>query len=172
MLTLSSTKISQSTRAISYIIMAMKDGDFMLDGDYQRPYVWQNTQQQELMHSLFNDLPIGAISLIEHAMTSEGAYVEVLDGKQRITTIFAYYNNEFAYIDPYSKKSYFYRDLSPSVKTVFKNSITYAVNTLKSDMTELQKYEYFYAINYAGVEQSESHRINIERKLEALRDAA
>ena len=172
MLTLNSTKISQSTRAISYIIMAMGDGDFILDGSYQREYVWQQAQQQALMHSLFNDLPIGAISLIEKKVMGTGAYIEIVDGKQRITTIFAFCNNEFAYHDKITDKAYFLRDLSVPVRTMFKNNVTFAVNTLQSDMTELQKYEYFYAINFAGMPQSDEHRRFIEAKLEVLRLAA
>lgn len=87
------TKISYKTKAmdIESVLNALKRGDYVLP-KYQRKYVWEKFQASNLVLSLIKNIPIPPIYLYFDYTT--GKYV-VLDGQQRITTLFMYYNNIF-----------------------------------------------------------------------------
>lgn len=87
------TKISYKTKAmdIESVLNALKRGDYVLP-KYQRKYVWEKHQASNLVLSLIKNIPIPPIYLYFDYDT--GKYV-VLDGQQRITTLFMYYNNIF-----------------------------------------------------------------------------
>lgn len=165
-------KISSSPRVLSFIIMGFQEGDFILDPDYQRAYVWKKEQQQALMYSLFNNLPIGAFALLENPNSETQAYIEVVDGKQRMTTIFKFFNNEFPYYCSITKKDIYFKELSLVDQRQFKNSLSVSVNTLDANISELEKFEYFHAVNFSGVPQSDSHRSFVEEKIKELKMAA
>ena len=87
------TKISYKTKVmdIESVLNALKRGDYVLP-KYQRRYVWEKQQAANLILSLIKNIPIPPIYLYFDYNT--GKYV-VLDGQQRITTLFMYYNNIF-----------------------------------------------------------------------------
>lgn len=59
--------------------------------DYQRPSVWTKNQKQMLIDSILHDYDIPKIYLHEK---EKGKY-DVVDGQQRIRTIWSFYDNEF-----------------------------------------------------------------------------
>ena len=66
--------------------------DFLIDPDFQRESVWEkNKQKSELIESILMGIPIQLIYFFE---TKEGVK-EVVDGRQRITTIVDFLNNKF-----------------------------------------------------------------------------
>lgn len=87
------TKITYKTKVmdIEAILNALKRGDYILP-KYQRKYVWEKPDASNLVLSLIKNIPIPPIYLYFDYYT--GKYV-VLDGQQRITTLFMYYNNIF-----------------------------------------------------------------------------
>lgn len=65
----------------------------ILNPDFQRGNVWTNGKQKsELIESILMGIPLPAIYLFE---TTEGKK-EVVDGRQRITTLIEFMNNEFS----------------------------------------------------------------------------
>lgn len=86
------TKISYKSKVmdIESILNALKRGDYKLP-KYQRKYVWEKQQAANLILSLIKNIPIPPLYLY---YDKDGKYV-VLDGQQRITTLFMYYNNVF-----------------------------------------------------------------------------
>lgn len=60
--------------------------------DYQRPSVWTKNQKQLLIDSILHDFDIPKLYLHK---TSDGKY-DVVDGQQRIRTIWSFYDDEFA----------------------------------------------------------------------------
>ena len=60
--------------------------------DYQRPSVWTKAQKQMLIDSILRDFDIPKIYLHK---TSEDTF-DVIDGQQRIRTIWSFYDDEFA----------------------------------------------------------------------------
>lgn len=150
-------QVFSSARSMGFILIGMEDGDFDLDPSYQRGYVWEEDNAQVLLFSLFNGFPIGSISLIEKPIGSSGPYIEVVDGKQRITTIFNFYKNEFPYIDEDGNKIYF-KDMDIVDQRHFKTQLTLTVNTLAADISEIDKLRYFYAINFSGITVNDEHK--------------
>lgn len=66
-------------------------GTIQLDPDFQRNYVWKSKQKSELIESVIMGIPLPLIYMAE---TMEGNLV-IVDGRQRLTTFFAYLDNVF-----------------------------------------------------------------------------
>jgi hypothetical protein len=64
--------------------------------DYQRDLVWTIEQKRELIRSMFNYVDIGKFTFIKHDYSRELFY-EILDGKQRLTTLCEFYEDRFTY---------------------------------------------------------------------------
>ena len=60
--------------------------------DYQRNYVWSLKNRSLLIESFIMNVPIPPIFLYE----KDYSFYEILDGKQRISSIVMFYNDEFA----------------------------------------------------------------------------
>lgn len=105
---LDKTKIVKQTWSITEIYQKIKKGDLILDPEYQRNEVWHISKQISFIESLFMEIMIPPIYVVEVPGTNilEGKKYEVVDGKQRLTTIKKFMNNEFAlekkYLEYYS----------------------------------------------------------------------
>lgn len=86
-------KISYKSKAmdIETILLNLKRGYFELP-KYQRRYVWEKEQVENLILSLIRNIPIPPLYL--YYDNRSGNYV-ILDGQQRITSLFMYYNSIF-----------------------------------------------------------------------------
>ena len=126
-------------RVISFFLLNIQDGTLNLNAEYQREHVWSLEQKQQLILSIFNGLPINNISLVHN---DKNHTIEVVDGKQRITAIYGFFNNEFPIV--VDEKEYFFKDLEKFDQRSFKNTITIPVNVIKSSISELDKFKYFY----------------------------
>lgn len=62
-----------------------------LDPEYQRSFVWDNRQKSKLIESFIMNIPIPPVFLYE----VEFAKYEVMDGRQRLTTIRDFYADSF-----------------------------------------------------------------------------
>jgi hypothetical protein len=69
-----------------------KKGKLNLNPDWQRAYVWKGKRPSYLIESIMMRLPIPVIFL---SRTKEGG-LEVIDGVQRLTTVFNFMENKFA----------------------------------------------------------------------------
>ena len=63
-----------------------------LDPDFQRHTVWTPKQKSELIESILMGIPLPLIYVKED---EKGVYI-VVDGRQRLTTMFEFLNHEFA----------------------------------------------------------------------------
>lgn len=63
-----------------------------LDPDFQRHTVWSEKQKSELIESILMGIPLPLIYVKED---DKGVYI-IVDGRQRLTTLFQYMNHEFA----------------------------------------------------------------------------
>ena len=82
---------------------------------YQRNYVWSNKMKSLLIESFIMNIPIPPIFLYE----KDYSYYEILDGKQRISSIVDFYKNEYKLegLEVWgSLNGYFYRDLPIRIK--------------------------------------------------------
>jgi hypothetical protein len=71
------------TMSIGEIISMYKDGELIIDPDFQRAFRWTLTQQTRLIESILIGVPLPSIFVYQN---KEGKW-EVVDGVQRLSTI-------------------------------------------------------------------------------------
>lgn len=76
-------------RSIKSLFDEWKDGDILLSPDYQRNFVWNKQKSTNLIESIFLNIPLPVI------FTSEGEKEEVIDGQQRLTSIFSFIDGKY-----------------------------------------------------------------------------
>lgn len=67
-----------------------KSGDLVLQPDYQRKYVWDAQKASNLIESILLRIPIPIIFTAE-----DDNYEEIIDGQQRLTSVFSFIDGEF-----------------------------------------------------------------------------
>lgn len=100
--------LSTSNRQARWIIRQIEDGDLDIDPPYQRGAVWSEDQRVALMRSLLSGVPIPTLIINDrHGQhwadtaaydrhgTGKASYA-VVDGKQRLLCLKAWYDGELA----------------------------------------------------------------------------
>lgn len=108
-------------------ISEVRRGGLDLQPDYQRNFVWNNEFKDKLLLSLAKRYPIGNITIRKmDTVNNKGARQEVVDGQQRLRTIYNFINNEYEISYEISKaiieetKELFLEDKSKEVAKVLK----------------------------------------------------
>lgn len=128
-----------------------------MNPDYQRDYVWEDSDKESLLDSVFSHIEIGKFAFIKRPYSSDILY-EVLDGKQRLSTLLDFYENRLSY------KGFYFNELSGKDKYTFLNAEVSIGET--SDLTEEEIYQYFYTLNKTGKTMDEAHLEKIKQKIE------
>lgn len=83
-------------------------GKYNFDPDYQRPSdVWSYSKKSFLIDTILKNFPMPPIFLHQHIDTESGKTIyDVIDGKQRLTTIISFINNEVRIPEDFSNDSY------------------------------------------------------------------
>ena len=92
---LKKTKIVRQTWSIQEIYQKIKANRLDLSPDYQRNVIWQADKQSAFVESLFMGIIVPPIYVVEipgMSLLDDSTY-EVVDGKQRLTTINAFLTN-------------------------------------------------------------------------------
>lgn len=71
------------------------DGTLRIQPDFQRAFVWSEEKQIKLIESVFAKIPLPVIYL-----SDDDEKLEVVDGQQRLTTLFAFIEGRFAASGP------------------------------------------------------------------------
>lgn len=75
-------------KALAAILFDIDGGSLTLP-KFQRGYVWQRAQVRELMRSLYEGFPVGSFLIWKtDAHTGNGSHTFLLDGQQRITSLY------------------------------------------------------------------------------------
>jgi hypothetical protein len=111
------------TQSIEYdletLVKKIKRGIIKLDPDYQRRHRWTNLTSSKLIESLILNIPVPIIYLsydIDVDTNEEGARYSVIDGQQRLTAIYNFFEGKFPLesLDILSAlEGCFYKDLPP-----------------------------------------------------------
>ena len=130
-----------------------------LNAPYQRDYVWGEKEQQEFLFSLFNNLPLGTICIADRNTFKKGeANYEVVDGKQRITTLLMFLKDEIPYVCDGIPCFYSKMD-ERTQRQVRHRNMPY--EELYHGVSEQDKLEYFFRVNFTGIPQSVTHKVKI-----------
>lgn len=131
----------------SYIIYFGTD----FNPDYQRELVWDNEDEEKLLDSIFNHIDIGKFCFIQLPYKENGKTYEVLDGKQRLNTIYRFYTDQFTY------KGFYYSELPFMFKYTFTNTSIAVAITKEEYMSRKSVYKYFLSLNTGGKPMNPSH---------------
>lgn len=83
--------LEKADRSLSEFKRWSDEGDLVLNPEWQRNYVWTVPQASRLIESFLLHIPIPVVYL---STTAEQKY-EVIDGLQRLNTVFRFFDNEF-----------------------------------------------------------------------------
>lgn len=161
-------RVKSQGSPLSSFVYLHKEGEIFFNPEYQREYVWTEKEQQQLLHSIFNGLPFLEVSVVYNHKGPKSEFCEVVDARQRLTTIFKFIDGEIGFILPSGQKV-FYSDLSKMQRSTILSSKVTELELSSWDeskpVTLKQKIEYFYAVNFYGMPQSEEHKKKIEDML-------
>lgn len=141
------------------------NGQLDLNPAYQRGLVWTLKQKQAYIMALLKERVKLQTVLILTKTREKEDYFEVLDGKQRLNSIFEFIDNEY----PLETGEYF-DDLSEKDM----NAITEPLSIMKriycydAEVPLDFKLEYFLEINALGTKMSDEHLEKVEKELEKI----
>lgn len=84
-------QMNKNDRSIAEYYRWFKEKRIILDPDWQRGYLWDRSRASKLVESILMNIPIPVIYLAEN----EDHDYEVIDGVQRLTSLFKFLDNEF-----------------------------------------------------------------------------
>lgn len=131
--------------------------------DYQRGYVWTQEDKELLLDSIFNNIDIGKfvfIKLSDSLYEKGNCTYEILDGKQRLSTLIEFYENKLTY------KGKYFNDLSGKDKGVFRSHDISFAEVAESDRKTVLKY--FLMLNRTGKVMDKEHLKAVEDILNEL----
>lgn len=129
--------------------------------DYQRGLVWTPSQKDELLETIFDRGAIGTFSFNQRSYSTEEPLYEIVDGKQRLSTLIQFRQNQFSF------KNRRYFELSKQDKLVFRQT-----PTLIYDLEAAKKEEVlllFLRVNRRGTPVDIEHIKTVEKQLAELR---
>lgn len=134
------------------------DGLLNIRPKYQREFVYNPSQQKEVINTINNNFPL---SIIYWAKNQDGTY-EVLDGQQRTISFCNYVNGVFAVNNRY------FSNLTKEEQDAI---LDYKLLVYECEGTDKDKLEWFKVINIAGVELTQQELRNAVYTGEWLTDA-
>ena len=126
------------------------DGTFIVP-DFQRRSVWDDSRKSKLIESFLRGLPVPPVFLF----TTTGSSFSIIDGLQRINTVYSYVHNEFklkklSSTSPYNLKKF--SDLSPDEQKKLLNVVLQAT-IIRPNSTKDKSivYQIFERLNTGGM---------------------
>jgi hypothetical protein len=129
---------------------------------YQRPLVWSIEDKQNLIESIYYGIGCGSIVIKLYswddlqkkadAGETELYFCDVVDGKQRLNTVYEFVNNKFC-----DKNGNFYEQFSKRAQHLFLDHQLFAYGELLSSVKDEDVLKQFLKVNFAGVPQSSEH---------------
>jgi uncharacterized protein with ParB-like and HNH nuclease domain len=133
----------------------------------QRPLVWNLEQKRNLIESLLKELSLPEFHVAQYKSahsekTGRDIVFKIIDGKQRLSTIQQFINNEFTFI--WDDIEYFYSDFDKMSKyRIDHANLRFKIVYEYDDclLTDKQLIDWFYMVNFAGTEQDRNHLNNL-----------
>jgi hypothetical protein len=127
-----------------------------MDPSYQRDLVWTQDQKELLIDSIINKRDIGKFVLIEISFEEDTPGYEILDGKQRLSTIIEFFEDRFSY------NGIYFSELSLADKRSFDSVSISMAKVDERFIDEDQIIEYFINLNISGTPVSKEFLENLK----------
>lgn len=134
---------------ISSLIYKVTHTGVDFNPEYQRDLVWDMKDKELLIESIFEGRDIGKFVFCFLGYVGEKTY-EILDGKQRLSTIIEFITDQFPY------KGVYYSDLQHRDQHEFEN-LRVGLAETREVLTLEEKCECFLSLNTTGKVQSQEH---------------
>lgn len=163
-----SIKYDTRDYVIEYLVNKFHDDEFFIPSEYQRKFIWNDTNKCNFIESILIGLPI---PFMFFADTDDGR-TEIVDGAQRTSTLVQFMDNELELkgLEILTDVNGFYfSDLDISTQRRFKNTIIRVV-FLEEGTTERIRQEIFKRINTSGekANPAEVRRGSMEGKFKSF----
>lgn len=153
--------LSLFNSGISSLLTMVYHAGVDFDVDYQREHVWTYADKVALIDSIFNNIDIGKFVFVQRDFGYNGKLFEIIDGKQRLTTICEFFEDRFPY------NGYFFSEISPTDKNKFEShGITYGY--LENPTREVIL-ETFIKMNTCGKPMASNHIDKVKAQLKELK---
>ena len=159
---LKNTKITKQTWSILEIYRKIKDGILILDPKYQRRDVWRADKQTAFIESLFMGIVVSPIYVVENLGDNllDTIKYEVVDGKQRLTSIHKFIDNDLKligknleyYTDWFGNRKFEEIKREYDIETKSFLSQVLDVYVITSNSPEFTKYDIFSRLNKGAVQ--------------------
>lgn len=141
----------------------------VLNPIYQRELCWTLEQKQSYILNLFNGLAKCNPTIIEYYSNDYNIkYYEILDGKQRLTTIFDFIDNKFPIV--YKGQKIYFNDLiEQDKKYLLRFDVRYTrvmPNQLNENLSLKDRLQLFLEINYLGTKMSDEHLSKVKELID------
>lgn len=146
----SDIEIGETPFSIFEYLRQLEKGKIVIQPDFQRNQVWNNTQKSKFIESIILNFPLPPIYLNE---TKESVYI-VIDGLQRSTALHQFYNGKYALtgIEALPKyNGYKFLDLPETLRSKFEDK-KLTVFILKPSTPMVVIYDLFNRINTGGTQ--------------------
>lgn len=138
-------------------------GEFEDNPDYQRGYVWSWLDKYNFIKSVFDGLDLGKFVLVRYDYPRN--QTEILDGKQRISTVVDFVLGRFKWNDRY------WWEISWADRHQFTSRMVQYIRLDGSRTTRAERLRLFLEVNAAGVPQTEVHLTKVRQLYqEALKE--
>lgn len=134
---------------VSDLYSRYKDGDLMLQPDFQRYFVWDGKKSSRLIESLLLDVPLPIVYLAEEAEGRES----VIDGQQRLTSFFKFIDGDLLLTGLQVRSDLNgrrYVDLDKVLQNKFRRSAIRTI-TIQRESDKDLKFEIFERLNTGSV---------------------
>lgn len=156
-------KMSFRQQTISSLFHKVYSFGVNFEPEYQRGYVWTLEDKIALIDSIFSNVEIGKFAFVENdnqKYAETKLTYEILDGKQRLSTLCEFYEGRFTY------NGYTYRELSDNDRRHIKN---YPVSVAELEhATERQILLYFIKLNTHGRAMDMNHLNKVKEMLNSI----
>ena len=147
-----------SQRAIESLMHMMAHDRIDMNPIYQRPLCWNDADKHLLLESVFERRDIGKFVIVHNGF-EKAPFYEVLDGKQRLSALWEFFQDRFRY------RGLLFSELCALDQRVFENApVSYAE---LSGLSEAEKMRAFLRLNISGRQQSPEWLAEVQAMLNA-----
>ncbi len=133
--------IRHESRTVYDVVRRIKNGQYVLDPDFQRDFIWSDDQQSKLIESVILRIPLPVLYLAED---SEGRMI-VVDGLQRLSTFVRFLRGDLALrkLDRRELNGKRFSDLTSKLQNRIEdcNLIIYTIDSKVPDQAKLDIFD-------------------------------